>query len=242
MCLLLRLAALARAGRENPGLFYQHLFRRLEVIPLDLAAGYDLLQGEDAEPVHAPVLMGELIFMTAVFDDLRALHESHGMACTDSQPEIIILAGGQALIEQPDLGEDALVEHGCRGGDYAQGQAALKDAAPALGMLAHGIHPDAVADPDLLGVTEGKIGAALQGLDLGCQFGWQPFIIGVEKRQPFPLGMADAQVPRAADPLIGLVEVDAFGKPLLNQCPGAIAGAIIDDDHFIGPGGLVQNR
>ena len=44
--------------------------------------------------------------MSTVFDDLRLSHEQHRLAGTDAQPQVIVLAGRQAVIEAAVFGRE----------------------------------------------------------------------------------------------------------------------------------------
>src|SRR5690606_33125180 len=107
-------------------------------------------QGGDPEPVHAPVTPGQLVPMAAVLDDYRLLDECHRPAAADAQPQVVVLAGGQALVEPAKLDQDVPAHHRRRRRYHAQRQTVIENPAAALPVPAPLVNPNAVADPDLL--------------------------------------------------------------------------------------------
>ena len=57
----------------------------------------------NTKAVHAPVAPGQLIRMPAVLDQQGFVQVQHGVGGANTQPEIIVLTGGQGFIKQANL-------------------------------------------------------------------------------------------------------------------------------------------
>ena len=99
---------------------------------------------------------GQLVLVPAVLHDQRLVDEEDGKAGAYPKPEVIVLAGGEALVEEPDLVEEKAVHENRRRRDDAERKGLFEDPAPEFLVLFHRIHPAAVADPNLVRVAEEK--------------------------------------------------------------------------------------
>ena len=69
------------------------------------------------------------------------------------------------------------------------------------------VYPHAVPDPDFISVTGMHLRLCLEYGNLCCDFAGQPQVVGVEKRQEFPLRCGGPAIACSTDATMGLRHV-----------------------------------
>ncbi len=124
----------------------------------------------------------------------------------------------------------------------AKRQAVPEDAAPKLGVLALGIHPSMVANPDFIGVANENVGMGSEVGQLLRQLFRLPLVVRIQKSDPLLATGFDATIARRADTLILLNQKLDLGKLILEAVDRAIGRTVIDNDDLGGSVGLRQHR
>ena len=102
-----------------------------------------------------------------------------------------------------------------------------------------GFHPLVVVVS--VGAAPHQLGICPQDPDLLLELGRQPFIIGVEERDPFAFCGFDTGVSGRARPAVVLVDVsDLFPVRRDDGC-GVVGRAVVDDDELVRGVGLIQD-
>ena len=64
------------------------------VIFRKIAGSQQLAKGLDPETVQAPVALRQLVVMSAVLEYLGGVDEKNGLTGANTQPQVVVLAGG----------------------------------------------------------------------------------------------------------------------------------------------------
>ena len=195
-------------------------------------------QGEDGGDtvfVHAhPVTRRELIRAAAVLDGEGLVHEQKGVAGRDPQPEVVILAAGQGLVEQADLIEQGTARHDGGHAHRAEFQAAGKEITALLAVPLLLIEMHAAPVPDLAGVGDLRP-VAEHGRGLTGKFAGGKEIVGVEKGDEGITGGPDAAVPGRRHPAVFGMGDDAKRRAVGGEkFGGAVCGTVVHHDQFKG--------
>ena len=99
-------------------------------------------------------------------------------------------------------------------------------------MFFMGIHPEAVANPDLFSLAYQGLRVPGKEKNLSFQFLRQPEVIGIEEGDPFSLGYLKPPVAGRADPSIVL---ETINHPVLIGAKGlsrSVTGPVIDHNQL----------
>jgi len=194
----------------------------------------EFYHGPDPESVHALESGGELIRMASGLYDQRLPEQVYGKTGGDAEPQVVIFACRQRLVEKPDLCEQGPFQDHGGGADQTPLKGGFKDLAGMLQMFSSWIDPPSVSNPDFLCLTGMDPGKAPKEIHLERQLFRQPVIIRVQKSQIQARAGPDARIPRRGyTPIVAMyLAADPSGKDLqTNQ--GPISGAIVHNNHFI---------
>jgi len=89
-----------------------------------------------------------------------------------------------------------------------------------------------VSDPGLFRLADLEAGVSPEELELFLEFLRQPEVIGIQERQPFPAGHADAGIAGGADAGVSLEHRPDGGPQGSQHGRGIVLRPIIDHDHF----------
>ena len=180
--------------------------------------------------------------MTATLDDQRPVDQMDRVFPGNAQPQVVILAGGQVLVEEPYLIQQRFSHHRCRGADQAKGQTLLEDHSGLLAVAFTRVDPHAVADPDLLGLTDQGLGVGLEKVELGAQLARQPRVIRIQQGDQGSRRGTNAGVTGGAHAPIGLMDIAQPSTIRGDQPFGVIGRTVIHHDQFAALDVLFQDR
>ena len=172
-----RRARCAASRKEN-------LQRLTTLFSVELELFERLLQRTHAKAIHRLEAMRQLVVVATVLDEQRLVDETDLEARADAQPEVVVLAGRERLVEATDLVEETLLEQRRRRRHDAQVEAVLVDPAAALAMLATLQDLVASPDPDLVAVPEAQFGPLGRSLQLSLQLLRFPLVVRIEEGDP----------------------------------------------------------
>jgi hypothetical protein len=110
---------------------------------------------------------GELVGVAAAFDGERDVDEVDRDAAAHPQPQVVVLAGRQTLVEKAHPVEQLAAHHHRRGAHEAQIERRLEDHPAALAVPFPRVHPPAVAHPGLFGLGDQGFRVRAEEFDLG---------------------------------------------------------------------------
>ena len=122
----------------------------------------------------SPQAAGQLVGVPAALDDERGLDQVHGETAAHPQPQVVVLAGRQALVEEPHPLEELPPHHHRRGAHQAELERRLEDHPAPLAVPLAGVHPPSVLHPQLLGLTDEGLRMRGEEIDLAPQLARQP--------------------------------------------------------------------
>jgi len=137
--------------------------------------------------IHSPHGPGQLIGMSASFDDQGRGNQRYRMVNRDSQPKIVIFADRQALVEPSDLFEKLFGHHDRRWAYTTQVKTPSKNISRRFAVLLLWIDSDPVSQPDFFSLTDLDFRMLLHERRLDFQFLRQPEIVRIQKRHVPPL-------------------------------------------------------
>ncbi len=151
--------------------------------------------------------MRQLVGMPTMLDDQRRFDQRHRKITGDAQPEVVVFANRQRLVEAAAALEQFPGHH--RGGrtDQTEIETALKNISRRLAMLQLRIDPHAVANPDLVGLANLHFSMALHKCHLHLQLVRLPEIVRIEEREQPAAALANAEIARRRHPAPILIKV-----------------------------------
>jgi len=160
----------------------------------------------------------------------------------DAQPEIIIFAYGQGLVESASRVEQSARHHNRRRADQAKIEAAAKDVPRRFLMLESWIGPQPATDPNLIGLTNLNFRMLVHECGLHFELFRKPEIVGIEKREIAPARDAYSMVARRRYAPLFLLQ-----QPQMRTEPGKsllrfVGGTVIHDNELKVPVTLAQDR
>lgn len=172
-------ASLPISQREYSALLIEHGKRLRAPLFVERVAVQRLLQGEHAIAVDAVFAVRELIRVAAAFDDECLVEEADFITRGDAQPEIVVFANRQRLVERADALEQlAAHEHG-RGADDATRQTERVNRAAGFLMNLFLIHAHAATNPNLVGVAKQEVRMRSEPFDLPAQLVFLPKVVRI---------------------------------------------------------------
>ena len=138
----------------------------------------------DPETVQSPGASGELVDMATDLDQQGPVHEADWMAGEHAEPEFVVLANGERLVEYSASIKKLSRDKDGTGADDAAGERVAVDPAAVLTMDLLGVHPAAMPDPDLVGVDSQVARMGIQSPQLSLQLSRKPVVIAVQERDP----------------------------------------------------------
>jgi hypothetical protein len=157
----------------------------------------EVCKGLNAVSVKTRDGVGKLIGMTAAFDGQGFFNESDGISITNAQPEIIVFTNWKRLIKEPHLREYFPMDDHGRWAYETTFQELRKAMTSRLFMIFFWIQLMTVSNPDFFRLTDSEFTVFSEELELHPELSWEPKIIGIQERQPFPGGCPDSGVPRS---------------------------------------------
>ena len=133
-------------------------------------------------------------------------NQGNRMVNGDVQPEIIVFADGQALIESAKRVEQGARHHDSRWTDQAELKAATENIPRRLFMLALRVDPNSATHPNLISLANLDLRMRLQERDLDFKLLRKPKVVGIEKRKVAPARDAHASISRGRHAPLGLLD------------------------------------
>ncbi len=229
---------LQRAFKQNDAFFPRNVYgilpvrsRKIATIPREHSA-----DGVDPEAVHRREAPRKLIVMPAMLKRQLFTYEPHLLPVRDSQPQVIVLAGGEPFIEAAVIIKQTSFKARAGWAYQAETERGQKDIALRLPVFVHRIYRSAVAYPFLVGLVQSDAGIAFNEAVMGLQLCRKPEVVGIQEDHVGRTGGADARVPGGAHTAVFPAEIAQSAGILLLQAGSIVRGAVIHHDEFVSHG------
>src|SRR5262249_13845942 len=141
----------------------------------------------------------ELIGVTTAFHDEVPGHQTHRLAERDAQPELVVLAHRERLVETAELLVEAASKDHRRGAHQTAVETARKEAL-FLAVPCAWVAMTAAVEPALAGLRDAMARMRAEPGALHRELVWQPEIVRIEKGDPGTVDGGRTGVASGGDP------------------------------------------